>query len=76
MVKYVNFTLIHHTVPPAALSAVVPPCGVWLIRPQSSRLVALHPAPYGGQGRGAAHDPHAKQKLDGGFGFHFYPGMA
>ena len=60
--------LIHHTAPPAALPAVVPPCGVWLIRPQSSRLAAFHPAPYGGQGGGATHGPQAKQKLDGGFG--------
>ena len=59
--------LTHHTVPPAALPAVVPPCGVWLIRPQSSRLVALHPAPYGGQGGDATHGPQSKQIFDGGF---------
>ncbi len=63
--------LIHHTVPPAALPAVVPPCGVWLIRPQSSLLVALHPAPYGGQVGGATHSPYAKPKFDGGFGVFF-----
>ncbi|MCG8641015.1 MAG: hypothetical protein MI862_14865 [Desulfobacterales bacterium] len=65
--------LIHHTVPPAALHAVVPPCGVWLIRPQSPLLAVLHPAPYGGQGGGATHGPHAKQKLDGGFGIGCFP---
>ena len=41
----IKTVLIHHTVPPAALTAVVPPCGVWLIRPQSSHLAVLHPAP-------------------------------
>ena len=56
-------SLINHTAPPAALPAVVPPCGVWLIRPQSSRLAALHPAPYGGQGGGATHGPQAKTNL-------------
>ena len=60
--------MIHHTVPPAALPAVVSPCGVWRIRPQSSRLAALHPAPSDGQGGGATHGPYAKQKFDGGFG--------
>ena len=51
--------LIRRTVPPA----VVSPCGVWLIRPQPSLLVALHPAPYGGQGGGATHGPRAKTNL-------------
>ena len=55
-------------VPPAALPAVIPPCGVWLIRPQSSLLTALHPAPYDGQGGGVTHGPYAKQKFDGEFG--------
>ena len=54
-------TLIRHTVPPVALTGVVPPCGVWLIRPQSSRLAALHPAPYGGRGGRATHGPHTKK---------------
>ena len=60
-------TLIHHTVPPA----VVPPCGVWLIRPQSSRLFALHPAPSEGQGGAATHGPHAIVVLKIPFRFNF-----
>jgi len=45
-------------VPPAALTAVVPPWGVWL-RPLSSLLVALHPAPCWGPG--IVHNPWASR---------------
>ncbi|MCG8640141.1 MAG: hypothetical protein MI862_10395 [Desulfobacterales bacterium] len=44
-------TLIHHTVPPA----VVPPCSVWLIRPQSARLAPCIRHLFGGRGKNATH---------------------